>query len=185
MTNGALSSSKRRLTASWFLVLVLIATMLIVPNAYGQRVFSNNPSGLSMIDQSFPGTGCDYHECSLHLRQRFFVTDVTRGEKARSIGRLGLFKVPDIDGLMNEAPSSAKEWKSSGRQYTRASTLVWAGGIVAIAAAGISAAQGGQLAATSISAAGFVAIGVGLWNHELAMKRLRHALSSYNTTLRR
>ncbi len=164
-------------------VLGLATLLAFAHNTYAQGADFSKVVQVSNVGGGKMDQPCDYDRCALRLTKKFASWNVSQGVQEAPVAELGWFKAPKLEPLMAAVPNAAAEATKFQRQYTRSSALVWAGSAVAIVGAGVSAAQGGQSFATTVSATALAAVLYGSWRQGNSLNTLSRAIWLYNREL--
>ena len=120
-------------------VCLLIAGARIMNGQESIASTEHEPAARRSIDQS-AREACDYDRCALRFTLGFGSWSILQGIDNRKVGRLGMFRGPNVEKLVQSVPEAAEEARRFRRGYAQASTLIWGGAALAVAGSGLAAA---------------------------------------------
>jgi hypothetical protein len=128
---------------------------------------------------------CDYDRCALRFTLGFGSWSVVQGIDSRRVGRLGMFRGPDVANLVATVPEAAEEARRFQQGYARSSAFLWGGAALAVIGSGLAAGNDGHPLAVGLSVSGVVLMTYGAWSHGRSFNQLSRALWLYNRSLSR
>lgn len=128
---------------------------------------------------------CAYDQCALRFTLGFGSWSVVQGIDSRKVGRLGMFRGPDVAKLVATVPEAAEEARQFQRGYARSSAILWGGAALAVVGSGLAAANDGHPAAVGLGFSGVALMSYAAWSHGKSFNRLSRALWLYNRSLSR
>ena len=128
---------------------------------------------------------CDYDRCALRFTLGFGSWGIAQGMESRSVGKLGMFRGPNVANLVATVPEAAEEARRFQRGYARSSAFLWGGAALAVIGAGLAAGNDGHPVALGLSVSGAALMTYGAWRHGRSFNQLSRALWLYNRSLSR
>jgi hypothetical protein len=145
----------------------------------GQQLAASGKSQPTAADQ------CNYDRCALRFTLGFGSWSVVQGIDSRKVGRLGMFRGPNVERLVMAVPEAASEARRFRRGYARSSALLWGGAALVLIGTGVAADNDGNAMAIGLGATGLAAMAYGAWSHGNSFNRLSRSLWLYNRSLQR
>ena len=139
----------------------------------------------STTTSSLGSEPCAYDRCALRFTLGFGSWSVVQGIDSRKVGRLGMFRGPDVAKLVATVPEAAEEARRFQRGYARSSAFLWAGAGLAVIGSGLAAANDGHPAAVGLGFSGVALMTYAAWSHGRSFNQLSRALWLYNRSLTR
>ena len=139
----------------------------------------------STTTQSLSSEPCAYDRCALRFTLGFGSWSVVQGIDSRKVGRLGMFRGPDVAKLVATVPEAAEEARRFQRGYARSSAILWGGAALAVIGSGLAAANDGHPAAIGLGFSGVALMTYAAWSHGKSFNQLSRALWLYNRSLSR
>ena len=128
---------------------------------------------------------CDYDRCALRFTLGFGSWSVVQGMDSKKVGRLGMFRGPDVAKLVATVPEAAEEARRFQQGYARSSAFIWGGAALAVIGSGLAAGNDGHPVAVGLSVTGVVLMTYGAWSHGRSFNQLSRGLWLYNRSLSR
>ena len=163
--------------------LIIASTMTLDAQALANGEVPNVAA--SPLTQSSGTEPCDYDRCALRFSLGFGSWSIVQGMEGKKLGRLGMFRGPNVANLVAAVPEAAEEARRFQRGYARSSALLWGGAALTAIGAGLAAGNDGHPVALGLGVSGAALMTYGAWRHGTSFNQLSRALWLYNRSLSR
>jgi len=169
---------------------LMLTSLMITMNASASAQPAGQPSvpTPSAEAQSIPSStlpDCDYNTCALRLKLSWGNWLILRGEQESRAGKLGMFRVANVESLVATAPEAVAEARVFRKNYMAGQQLPAIGGILVGLGLAASRGDGSAVAPVAGVAGGFALVFYGVLRSNRAMNALHKTIWLYNRSLQR
>lgn len=169
---------------------ILVAACLLTGHTMtleAQKPLAGAAQRLAVSNPTEPPTAeaCDYDRCSLRFTLGFGSWSVVQGIDNKKVGRLGMFRGPSVEKLVEAVPEAADEARRFRRGYATSSAFLWGGAAITVLGSALAAGNDGNPIAVGLTLSGLGMMTYGAWSHGKSFNSLSRSLWLYNRSLKR
>jgi len=170
-----------------YLIAALTLAMTAATTAGAQLVADlKNPAAQTMHPGGFGmDQPCNYDRCALRITTGLVTWRIVRGIDGVSVGNLGLFTAPDLEGDFSKVPDAAAELRPFRQKYSRSGVVMAAGAALVFGGVAAAGVQSGKWGALGVAFAGLPVIWYGSWLRGKSIEVLSRSIWLYNRSLAR